>query len=75
MTGLIGLALLVALVVWLFGIVRRRTEPAPEDDVDSPIDEASLAESESELKADRGARPLQDGIEEGETDDWGPGTR
>ena len=75
MTGLIGLALLVALVFWRFGVVRRRTEPAPEDDVDSPIDEESLSEAERELKADQSARPLQDGFEEGETDDWGPGSR
>ena len=74
-TGLIGLALLAALVFWLFGLGRRRTLPAPEDDVESPMDEESLAEAERELKEDRGARPLQDGFEEGDTDDWGPGTR
>ena len=75
MTGLIGLALLAALVLWLFGVGRRRTLPAPEDDIESQIDEESLAEAERELESDRGARPLQDGLEEGDTDDWGPGTR
>ena len=75
MTGLVGLALLIALVFWLVGVGRRRTLPAAEDDLESPLDEESLAEAERELKADREARPLQDGFDADETDDWGPGSR
>jgi hypothetical protein len=78
MTGLLGFAALIAVVVWLIGIGRRpraglRSMPAPEDDVKTPIDHAALEEAERELNDPR-ARPLYEGIDE-DDDDWGPGTR
>ena len=74
MSGLIALALVAALVVWLLAPGRRR-RVAPEDDVGTPIDEDELAQAERELRDDRGARPLRDGYDKEEGDDWGPGTR
>lgn len=74
MTGWIGLALALAVVVWLVTRNRRRSV-APEDDVHTPIDEEELAEAERELEEDGGARPLRDGYDDEAADDWGPGTR
>jgi hypothetical protein len=75
MAGLIGFAALIAVVVWLIGCrPRLRSMPAPEDDVKTPIDHAALEEAERELKDPR-ARPLYEGIDEDDSDDWGPGTR
>jgi hypothetical protein len=75
MTGLLGFAALIAVILWLFGRSRQRATPAPEDDVETPVDEALLAEAERELEEDPEARPLQDGFEKVDADDWGPGTR
>jgi hypothetical protein len=69
----IGVALLIALVWWLF-LPRRRTARAPEDDVRSPIDRDELAEAERDLERDPRARPLEQGWDD-EEDDWGPGAR
>jgi hypothetical protein len=73
-TVLLGLALLIALGLWLFGPARRRAVP-PEDDIESPLDQEALAEAQSELEEDPDARALQDGFDDEETDDWGPGVR
>lgn len=72
---LLGLVIIVGLALWLVGGGRRRRAAAPEDDVTSPIDREALEGAERELEADREARPLHDGIDEEEADDWGPGTR
>jgi hypothetical protein len=69
----IGVAVLGALLVWLF-IPRRRGMPAPEDDVRTPIDQEELDEAERELRGDPGARPLDRGMDD-DQDDWGPGAR
>jgi hypothetical protein len=69
----IGVAVLGALLVWLF-LPRRRSMPAPEDDVKTPIDQAELEEAERELGDDPGARPLDRGVDD-DQDDWGPGAR
>lgn len=73
MTLLIGLAVLAALGIWLF-LPQRRSMPAPEDAVKTPIDQAELEEAERELREDRGARPLDQGLDD-DRDDWGPGAR
>src|ERR1043165_5317062 len=52
----IGVALLIALVWWLF-LPRRRTARAPEDDVRSPIDRDELAEAERDLERGPRGRP------------------
>jgi hypothetical protein len=75
MAGLIGAAALIAVVLWLFARRRPRAAPAPEDDIETPVDEALLAEAERELEEDPEARPLHDGFEKEDADDWGPGTR
>ena len=75
MAGLIGAAVLVAVILWLFGRSRPRATPAPEDDVETPVDEALLAEAEQELEEDPEARPLHDGLDSEDAEDWGPGTR
>ena len=68
----IGVAVLGALLVWLF-LPRARPAPEPEDDVSTPIDHAELAQAERELKQDPRPRALEQGMED-EEDDWGPGT-
>jgi hypothetical protein len=75
MSGLIGFAALIAIALWLFGRTRPRASPEPEDDVDTPVDHAALEEAEQESREDPGARPLNEGIDEDDADDWGPGTR
>lgn len=72
MAWLIGVVALVAILVWFLS-PRRRAEPAPEDDVSTPVDHEELAEAERELEDDRRAGPLdQEGSDP--EDDWGPGT-
>ncbi len=72
MTGtLIGLAALVAVLLWFVGAGKREGIPAPEDDVDTPLDRDELAEAEADLAADPDARPIHEELED---DDWGPGT-
>jgi len=65
----IGIALIAVLLIWLLGVGKRKPV-APEDDVDTPIDEHELAEAERELRDDPDARPNG----EEDDDDWGPGT-
>jgi hypothetical protein len=66
-TLLVGLAALIALVLWLR---RDRSYPGPRLIDDDGIDRAELEAAEREVRdLDRGARP-----EEGfPGDDWGPG--
>jgi hypothetical protein len=74
MAELLGVVAIVAVVVWLLGS-RRRPVPAPEDDVTSPVDHSELEAAERELGEDLKARPLHDGFEDEDADDWGPGAR
>ena len=74
MSTLIALALVAAVLVWLMAPGRRRVV-APEDDVETPRDQDELTEAEQELEEDGGARPLRDGYDDEDADDWGPGTR
>jgi hypothetical protein len=74
MTELLGVVAIVAVVVWLVG-ARRRPGPAPEDDVTTPVDQRELEEAERDLEEDSKARPLHDGFEAEDADDWGPGAR
>lgn len=78
MGSLIGLAALAALFAWLLGIGTRRPIPAPEDDVESPIERDELAEAEAELREDRSARSIGEALAaepgEEEEEDWGPGS-
>lgn len=74
MAELLGVVAIVAVVVWLVG-ARRRPVPAPEDDVTTPQDQSELEEAERDLEQDSQARPLQDGFESEDADDWGPGAR
>ena len=62
----------IGLLVWFIGGKRTRRTPAPEDDVETPVDRAELEEAERELGEDESARPLRDGVDDDE-DDWGPG--
>jgi hypothetical protein len=73
MSTIIGVAALVAILVWLFGR-KRPTAPAPEDDLETPVDRALLEEAEQELADDPDAKPARDG-EVDDDDDWGPGAR
>ena len=73
MGTLLTVAVILAFLAWLL-FPRRRSMPAPEDDVASPIDKEELAAAERELSEDPGARPLDQASEDVE-DDWGPGTR
>lgn len=70
MGGIIAAIAIAGLVLWLTGGSRKRTAPAPEDDVTTPIDREELEAAERELADDREARDAED-----EDEDWGPGTR
>lgn len=79
MGSLIGLVALAALFIWLLGVGTRRPVPAPEDDVQSPIQRDELAEAEAELREDRSARSIGEALaaepgEEEDDEDWGPGS-
>ena len=67
-----ALAVLAALLMWLLGAGRGGAPVAPEDDVNTPLDEDELAAAERELREDPGARPIHDAFED-DDDDWGPG--
>ena len=70
----IGLALLAALFLWLTGVGKAPGHAAPEDDVDTPIDEDELSAAERDVRDDRSARPIQDADGNADDDDdWGPG--
>ena len=71
----IGVALLGALLFWLFRRprFRLRSMPSPEDDPKIPIDHAELEAAERELQQDPRPRALEHGVDDDE-DDWGPGT-
>ena len=71
----IGVAALAAILWWLFAPRRQRATPAPEDDVTTPIDREELEEAERELRQDPRPRSLDQGIDDDDEDDWGPGTR
>ena len=73
--SLLGLAVLIAPLMWFMGFGRSRPAPAPEDDITTPLDHDELAEAEADLAHDPGARPIHEALgEEGDDDDWGPGT-
>jgi hypothetical protein len=74
MAELLGVVAIVAVVVWLVS-ARRRPGPAPEDDVTTPVDQSELEAAERDLETDPRARPLHDGFEDEDADDWGPGAR
>jgi hypothetical protein len=69
----IGVIALGALLVWLLGAGRRKTLPAPEDDVITPTDVDELDAAEREIRDDPDARPAADAVDDDE-DDWGPGS-
>jgi hypothetical protein len=73
MATVFGLAVLAALLMWLLGAGRGGAAAAPEDDVDTPVDEEELRAAERELRADPEARPIHDAFDD-DDDDWGPGT-
>ncbi len=74
METIIGAAALIAILIWLFGRKSPGAKPAPEDDLETPVDQALLDEAEQELADDPGAKPARDGLVD-EDDDWGPGAR
>jgi hypothetical protein len=73
MATVLGVAVLAALLMWLLGAGRSPVPVAPEDDVETPLDAAELAEAERELREDPEARPIHDAFDD-DDDDWGPGT-
>jgi hypothetical protein len=75
MSTIIGAVALVAILAWLFGRKRQRPIPAPEDDLETPVDQAELERAERELADDAGAKPARDGLVDEDDDDWGPGAR
>lgn len=75
MGSLIGIAAIMALLLWLLGVGKARPVPAPEDDVFTTIDTDELAEAEAELAEDPSARPIHEAMEgEDDDEDWGPGS-
>jgi predicted small lipoprotein YifL len=69
--SLLGVVALIAILLWFVGAGKRGPVPAPEDDIDTPLDRDELAEAEAELAEDPGARSIDEALED---DDWGPGT-
>ena len=75
MGSLIGIAAMVAILLWLLGFGKARPGPAPEDDIDTPTNADELAEAEAELADDPSARPIHEAMEgEDDDEDWGPGS-
>lgn len=75
MGSLIGIAAMIALLLWLLGVGKARPVVAPEDDVSTPTDTDELAEAEAELAEDPSPRPIHEAMEgEDDDEDWGPGT-
>lgn len=73
--SILGIAVLVAVLMWFLGFGRRPPVPAPEDDIATPLDRDELAEAEAELAEDPAARPIHEALgEDGQDDDWGPGS-
>ena len=73
MSAFLGVAAIIALLIWLMGGKRRRTTRAPEDAVETMVDHKELEAAERELADDQEARPIHDGMVD-DDDDWGPGT-
>lgn len=73
MGSILVLALVMGLLGWLLGIGKHEREPAPEDDLTTPIDEAELAEAEAELAEAESSNSTHDITEDDDGDDWGPG--
>lgn len=73
MMGMIGLAAVIGLFLWLIGFGRRKRFVAPEDDIDTPLEIDELELAERELAEDEGARPIHEAFED-DDDDWGPGS-
>lgn len=70
----IGIIAIAALLFWLLGIGKRQDRrPAPEDDVDTPIDQAELDAAEREVRNDPDAKAAADAVDN-DDEDWGPGT-
>ena len=61
----IGIAVVVAFLLWLLGAGKKRPV-APEDDVTTPIDREELHEAERDVQEAEGTGDADD--------DWGPGT-
>ena len=77
MSNLVAVALIAAFLAWLLGAGKRKPMPAPEDDVETPIDETELEAAEREMRSDASARPINEAMKDeegGDDDDWGPGT-
>lgn len=78
MSSIIAFALVAAFLAWLLGFGgRKHAAPAPEDDIETPIDQDELTLAELEVRDDSSARSIADAMkdeEEGDDDDWGPGT-
>ncbi|MEO5798831.1 MAG: hypothetical protein ABIZ70_13995 [Gemmatimonadales bacterium] len=76
MSNLIAFAVVGAFLIWLLGVGKGRPAVAPEDDVETPIDEDELEAAEREVREDASAKPIGEALagEEGnDDDDWGPG--
>lgn len=75
MSAWIGIVVIAALLLWLLGVGKRQDRRhAPEDDVDTPIDQAELDAAEREIRDDPDAKAAADAVDN-DDDDWGPGTR
>jgi hypothetical protein len=68
----IGIVVIGLFLVWLLGLGKRRPI-APEDDVETLVDQDELADAEREIKDDPTAKPAADAVAD-DDDDWGPGT-
>lgn len=71
MSTWIGIVVLALLLVWLLGLGKRKPI-APEDDVDSPVDQDELTAAERAIRDDPDAKAAADVVDD--DDDWGPGS-
>ena len=75
LTTWIGIGVMALLLVWLLGVGKRQDarKPAPEDDVNTPIDHSELDAAEREIRDDPDAKAAADAVDT-DDDDWGPGS-
>jgi hypothetical protein len=69
----VAIAFIAAFLAWLLGAGRHSRPAAPEDDLETPIDQAELDEAERAVRNDPDAKAAADAVDS-DDDDWGPGS-